>query len=195
LLQRFPSAEPPLASWFLSSDSSISFALLSNSPLLIRPTNGSAAQVVRNPAHLPDGSYGREFSAFSCWGYSMSLRSHYLCGLGLRLIPLRVKVGLRILGIANRHALLAPAPINLCSSLLAFCPVTHLINAVLTLLSLALQGAVKCADIPSLLAWPIHMVLLGASVLSSTSSSLTNCPAEQLCACTLGFLLVVLLAL
>ena len=122
----------------------------------------------------------------------MSLNTLLFCGLGLKLIPLIVKAGLAILGIASHRALRAPAPMNLSPALMALCPVTQVVSGALTLLSLALETALSCADLPSLISWPIRMALFAASVLGSTALSLTSCAADQLCACTHGLLLAVL---
>lgn len=122
----------------------------------------------------------------------MSLNMLLFCGLGLKLIPLIVKAGLEILGIASYRAFPPQALMNLSPALMALCPVTHVVSGVLTLLSLALETALSCADIPSLISWPIRMALFAASVLGSTAFSLTGCAADQLCVCTHGMLLAVL---
>jgi hypothetical protein len=115
---------------------------------------------------------------------------HLIYGLGVKLIPLVVKAGLAILGFTSHGACAAPAPPDFCGSLMAFCPATHALNGVLTLLSVTLQTALPCADSSSLIAWSTRVTQFRASVLGSTDSlSFRASPAGQACTSAFSLLL------
>ncbi len=120
----------------------------------------------------------------------MSHLTPLLCNLGLRLLPLIIKTGLAILGIASRQNSSAPALQTLCPSLMAFCPQAQALSGVIAFFSMALQTALRSLDVSALIAWPIRIVLFAASALGQIGfSSLTSCHSDQICSCALSFLL------
>jgi nucleoside permease NupC len=92
-----------------------------------------------------------------------------------------VKAGLAICAIGGQRGSGAPMVLNLWPSLMAFCPVTHMVNGILGIMCCALQTAVHCADSWSLIAWPTRAVVFGVSSLADWS-------AGQVSGCAIAFL-------
>ncbi|HEY1470910.1 MAG TPA: hypothetical protein VGF61_17865 [Candidatus Acidoferrum sp.] len=67
---------------------------------------------------------------------------HTLFELGVRLVPMIVKAGLAICGIGSQGGSGAPVALNLCSSLLAFCPASRICSCAMAFFVSCLHSAV-----------------------------------------------------
>ena len=111
----------------------------------------------------------------------MLVHTCLLFGLGLRLIPVIVKAALAIFGIGGQGVAGAPAVLNLCPSLMAFCPAAHALNGMAPLACSAVQTVVHCTDASSLFGWPVRVAVF-------VVSALTDCSVSQVCGCAMAYL-------
>jgi hypothetical protein len=119
----------------------------------------------------------------------MLVHTCLLFGIGLRLIPVIVKAALAIFGIGGQGVAGAPAVLNLCPSLMAFCPATHALNAVAALACSAVQTVVHCTDASRLIGWPVRVAVFAISFAGSNgATSLADCSVSQVCRCAVAFL-------
>ncbi len=83
----------------------------------------------------------------------------------------------------------APVVLNLCPSLMAFCPATHALNGVAALACSAVQTVVHCTDASSLIGWPVRVAVFAISFAGSNgAASLADCSVSQVCGCAVAFL-------
>jgi hypothetical protein len=109
--------------------------------------------------------------------------------LGLRLIPVIVKAALAIFGIGGQAVAGAPVVVNLCPSLMAFCPATHALNRVAALACPAVQTVVHCTNASSLIGWPARVAVFAISFAGSNgAASLADYFVSQVCGCAVAFL-------
>jgi hypothetical protein len=119
----------------------------------------------------------------------MSVDTRLLFELGLRLIPVIVKAGLAIFGIGAQGGSGASVAVNLCPSLMAFCPATQALNGALALMCSILQTALHGVHSSSLIGWPVRVVVFVVSEVGSIgAASLADCSASQICSCAVAFL-------
>jgi hypothetical protein len=120
--------------------------------------------------------------------YAMLVHTCFLFGLGLRLIPVIVKAALAIFGIGGQGVAGAPVVVNLCPSLMAFCPATHALNGVAALACSAVQ-TVHCTDASSLMGCPARVAVFAISFAGSNgAASLADYFVSQVCGCAVLFL-------
>ena len=119
----------------------------------------------------------------------MLVHTCLLFGLGLRLIPVIVKAALAIFGIGGQGVAGAQVVVNLCPSLMAFCPAAHALNGMAPLACSAVQTVVHCTDASSLIGWPARVAVFAISFAGSNgAASLADCSVSQVCGCAVAFL-------
>ena len=119
----------------------------------------------------------------------MSVHTRLLLEVGVRLIPVIVKAGLAIFGIGSQAGSGASVAVNLCPSLMAFCPTTQALHGVLALLCLIPQTALHGVDNSSLIGWPVRVIVFVVSEVGSNgTASLADCSTSQVCSCAVAYL-------